>query len=209
MSADCSFSGAKANKESSNEQRERWDRRYREAAGTSTWTEPDAFLTRAFSEWIEPAFPEGGSGLDLAGGAGRNAIWLARQGWKVTLIDISETGIEQARQHAGPLATHMHFVVDDLTHFKASQTHFDVVMAFFYLDRQIFPEIVKAVKPGGLLIHKTLTVEQLKLAGGPKDRAHLLEPGELLQLADGLQVLHYREEVAKKATAELVARREV
>jgi tellurite methyltransferase len=209
MSADCSFSGAKANKESSNEQRERWDRRYREAAGTSTWTQPDAFLTRAFSEWIEPAFPEGGSGLDLAGGAGRNAIWLARQGWKVTLIDISETGIEQARQHAGPLATHMHFVVDDLTHFKASQTHFDVVMAFFYLDRQIFPEIVKAVKPGGLLIHKTLTVEQLKLAGGPKDRAHLLEPGELLQLADGLQVLHYREEVAKKATAELVARREV
>jgi tellurite methyltransferase len=209
MSADCSFSGAKANKESSNEQRERWDRRYREAAGTSTWTEPDAFLTRAFSEWIEPAFPEGGSGLDLAGGAGRNAIWLARQGWKVTLIDISETGIEQARQHAGPLATHMHFVVDDLTHFKASQTHFDVVMAFFYLDRKIFPEIVKAVKPGGLLIHKTLTVEQLKLAGGPKDRAHLLEPGELLQLADGLQVLHYREEVAKKATAELVARREV
>jgi tellurite methyltransferase len=209
MSADCSFSGAKANKESSNEQRERWDRRYREAAGTSTWTEPDAFLTRAFSEWIEPAFPEGGIGLDLAGGAGRNAIWLARQGWKVTLIDISETGIEQARQHAGPLATHMHFVVDDLTHFKASQTHFDVVMAFFYLDRQIFPEIVKAVKPGGLLIHKTLTVEQLKLAGGPKDRAHLLEPGELLQLADGLQVLHYREEVAKKATAELVARREV
>jgi tellurite methyltransferase len=209
MSADCSFSGAKANKESSNEQRERWDRRYREAAGTSTWTQPDAFLTRAFSEWIEPAFPEGGSGLDLAGGAGRNAIWLARQGWKVTLIDISETGIEQARQHAGPLATHMHFVVDDLTHFKASQTHFDVVMAFFYLDRKIFPEIVKAVKPGGLLIHKTLTVEQLKLAGGPKDRAHLLEPGELLQLADGLQVLHYREEVAKKATAELVARREV
>jgi tellurite methyltransferase len=141
MSADCSFSGAKANKESSNEQRVCWDRRYREAAGTSTWTEPDAFLTRVFSEWIEPAFPEGGSGLDLAGGAGRNAIWLARQGWKVTLNDISETGIEQARQHAGPLATHMHFVVDDLTHFKASQTHFDVVMAFFYLDRKFFPRL--------------------------------------------------------------------
>jgi 2-polyprenyl-3-methyl-5-hydroxy-6-metoxy-1,4-benzoquinol methylase len=208
MSADCSFSGAKPSDERSNAERERWDRRYREAAGSSTWTEPDAFLLQAFSEWIRPAFPEGGNALDLAGGAGRNAIWLARQGWNVTLIDISETGIEQARQHAGPLATHMHFVVDDLTGFKASQTRFDVVMAFFYLDRQIFPEIVKAVKPGGLLIYKTLTVEQLKLAGGPKDRAHLLEPGELLRLAGGLQVLHYREEVAKKATAELVARRE-
>ncbi len=208
MSADCSFSGANGSNERSNAQRESWDRRYREASGTRTWMEPDDFLLRVFSDWIRPAFPEGGSALDLAGGAGRNAIWLAGQGWKVTLIDISETGIEQARQHAGPLATHMHFVVDDLTDFKASQNQFDVVMAFFYLDRQIFPEIVKAVKPGGLLIYRTLTVEQLKLTGGPKDRAYLLEPEELLRLADGLQVLHYREEVAKKATAELVARRE-
>ncbi|MFZ3262835.1 MAG: class I SAM-dependent methyltransferase [Terriglobales bacterium] len=190
---------------SSSSEREHWNQKYREAP--EAWREPDTFLPRAFSEYIRPLFPLGGSALDLAGGAGRHAIWLARQGWEVTLIDISDTGIEQARQNAGALASQIHFVVDDLTGFAASQTQFDVVMAFFYLDRKIFPEIVKSIRPGGLLAYKTLTIAQLELAGGPKDPAHLLEKDELLRLADGLEVLHYREEVAKKATAELIARK--
>jgi len=197
----------------SDDERERWNQKYREASGAGTWTVPDPFLAQAFSKYILPLFPCGASALDLAGGAGRHAIWLAQQGWEVTLIDISETGVEQARQNAGPLASHIHFVVDDLTRFKASQTEFEarfeVVMEFFYLERKIFSEIVKAVRPGGLLAYKTLTVAQAKLAGGPKNRAHLLEPGELLQLARGLCVLHYQEEAAKKATAELVARKEI
>src|SRR5260370_30562959 len=191
-------------------ERERWNRKYREAP--EAWLVPDPFLERAFAQYILPLFPHGGSALDLAGGAGRHAIWLARQGWKVTRMDISETGVEQARQNAGPLASHIHFLVDDLTRFQASQTEFesafDVVMAFFYLDRKIVSEIVRAVRPGGLLIYKTHTLAQAKLAGGPKNPAHLLRPGELLQLASGLRVLHYQERVAKKATAELVARKE-
>ena len=132
-------------------------------------------------------------------------------------MDISETGVDEARQNAGPLASHIHFVVDDLTHFKAAQTQFgapsepafDVVMAFFYLQRNIFPEIVKAMRPGGVLIYKTYTAEQAKLAAGPKNPAHLLEPGELLHLARGLRVLHSREVAAESATAELVARKEI
>ena len=195
----------------SDDERERWNQKYREAPGA--WLIPDPFLPRAFSEYILPLFPHGGNALDLAGGAGRHAIWLAQQDWKVTLIDISETGVEQARQNAGPLASHIQFVVDDLTCFKAAQTEFEarfeVVMAFFYLERKIFSEIVKAVRPGGLLIYKTLTLEQAKLADGPKNPAHLLQPGELLQLADGLRILHYQEEVAEKATAALVARKEI
>ena len=173
---------------------------------------PDPFLVRAFSEYVLPLFPHGGHGLDLAGGAGRHSIWLARQGWEVTLIDISETGVEQARQNAGPLASHIYFVVDDLTHFKAAQTQldagFELVMAFFYLERGIFSEMLKAVRPGGLLVYKTYTVAQAKLAGGPKNPAYLLEPGELLHLTDGLRALHYREETAATVTAELVARKE-
>src|ERR1700730_14328555 len=173
---------------------------------------PDPCLVRAFSEYVLPLFSQGGSALDLAGGAGRHSIWLARQGWEVTLIDISETGVEQARQNAGPLASHIHFVVDDLTHFKAAQNQLvariEVVMAFFYLERRIFSEMLKAVRPGGLLLYKTYTVAQAKLAGGPKNPEYLLEPGELLRPADGLSVLHYREETAETATAELVARRD-
>ncbi len=190
----------------SSDGREFWNRKYREAPGS--WNEPDSFLLNAFSQYIRPQYPEGGTALDFAGGAGRNAIWLAQQGWNVTLIDISETGVEQARKKAGPLMSNVRFVVDDLARFRAPLTPFDLVMTFFYLDRQIFPEIIQAIRPGGLLIYKTLTLEQQKLEGGPKDPAHLLASGELLQLAKGLHVLHYREEIAKKATAELVARRD-
>lgn len=186
--------------------RERWNRKYSESP--SHWLEPDAFLMRAFAEHVVPCFPNGGTALDLAGGAGRNSIWLAKQGWEVTLIDISDTGVEQARQKAGPLASHIHFAVNDLTGFTASQTGFDLVMVFFYLDREIFPEILRAIGPGGFLIYRTHTLEQLRLPGGPKDRAHLLEAGELHRLAGGLRVLEYREVVAEKATAELVARKE-
>ena len=197
---------------SSDNERERWNQKYREAP--DAWRTPDPFLPWAFSEYILPLFPRGGSALDFAGGAGRHAIWLAKQGWEVTLIDISEAGVEQARRNAGPLAPRIHFVVDDLTRFEASQTEFkpgfEVVMAFFYLEREIFSEIVKALRPGGLLLHKTHTVAQSQLAGGPKNPAHLLQPGELLQLAGGLRVLHYKEEeVAEKAMAELVARKEI
>ena len=191
---------------SSDDERKRWNEKYRESPGS--WLEPDPFLLRAFAEFVHPRFPAGATALDLAGGAGRNAIWLAQKGWKVTLIDISEIGIEHARQKAGALASHVHFVVDDLTRFTASQTQFDVVMVFFYLERGIFPEIVKAIRPGGLLIYKTHTLEQMKLAGGPKNPTHMLASGELLQLAKGLHVLHYREQIAEKATTELVAKKD-
>lgn len=192
--------------DSERDQRKHWNQKYAESP--SHWLEPDAFLPWAFSEYILPTFPRGGTALDLAGGAGRHAIWLAKRRWEVTLIDISDTGVEQARQNAGPLASQIHFVVDDLTQFQASQTRFDVVMVFFYLERQIFPEIVKALKPGGLLIYKTHTVVQAKLAKGTKNLANMLQSEELRKLAAGLRVLHYREQVAEKATAELVAMKE-
>jgi tellurite methyltransferase len=193
--------------DSGRDEREHWNQKYAESP--SHWLEPDAFLTWAFSEYIRPSYPRGGIALDLAGGAGRHAIWLAKQSWEVTLIDISDTGVEQARRNAGPLASHIRFVIDDLTQFRASQTRFDVVTVFFYLERRIFPEIVKALRPGGLLVYKTHTVEQAKLANGPKHQAHMLQPDELLKLAAGLRVLHYRERVAEKATAELVAKKEI
>ena len=71
------------------DQRERWNEKYR--TSPESWVEPDAFLPWAFRKFIQPAFPNAGRVLDVAGGAGRHALWLAQQGWDVTLIDISET----------------------------------------------------------------------------------------------------------------------
>jgi tellurite methyltransferase len=191
---------------SASTERERWNQKYRENPGA--WLDPDRFLAWAFSEYILPLFPRGGIALDLAGGAGRHSIWLAKQGWDVTLIDVSEIGVELARQNAGPLASHIQFVREDVTQFRASQTQFDLVMGFFYLEREIFPEIVQALRPGGVLLYKTYTTDQLKLPGGPKDASHLLAPGELLRLVGGMRVLHYCEKLAEKATAEIVAKKE-
>ena len=190
---------------SASTERERWNQKYRENPGA--WREPDPFLAWAFSEYIQPLFAHGGRALDLAGGAGRHSIWLAQRGWDVALIDLSETGVELARQNAGP-ASHIHLVIDDLTQFRASQTQFDVVMGFYYLERENLPEILKAVRPGGVLLYKTYTTDQLKLPGGPKDALRLLAPGELMRLVRGMRALHYSETVAEKATAEMVAKKD-
>jgi tellurite methyltransferase len=188
-------------------ERERWNRKYRQSRGS--WIEPDPFLLLAFSEYVQPLFPAAGHALDLAGGAGRHAIWLARQGWEVSLIDIANVGVDLARQNAGPLAALVHCEENDLGRFKASPMLFDLVMVFFYLDRKIFPEIVEAIRPGGLLVYKTLTRAKPERADGPRDPAYLLEEGELLRLAAKMQVLHYREEIADRATAELVAKKAI
>ena len=188
------------------EEGERWNEKYR--SHPENWIEPDGFLLWAFRKFIQSAFPNGGRALDFAGGAGRHALWLAQQGWDVTLIDISETGVELARQKTGPLTPHVHLVVDDLTHFQAPQTRFDVVMVFYYLDRLIVPELARALRPGGLLLYKTYTLEQLKLGRGPSDPSRLLALGELKRMMSGLQILWDREVLNEKATAEVIARKQ-
>jgi tellurite methyltransferase len=188
--------------------RDRWNSKYLASAASATTATPDEFLTRAFSQHVLPVFPRGGRALDLAGGAGRNAIWLAKQGWEVTLMDISDIGIERAMQRAGPLGSHIHFVVDDLTHFKASQIGFDLVIVFFFLERNIFAEIIKSLRPGGLLIYKTRTSQNFEKGKRTMNPAYLLKAGELPRLVDGLKVLHHREDCEGQAVAELVARKD-
>jgi SAM-dependent methyltransferase len=205
--------------------RERWNRKHRESldsSGRLVSANPDPLLEKAFAEYVLPLFPNGGSALDLAGGTGRHAIWLAKRGWEVTLIDVSDVGVEQARENAGRFASNIRFVIDDLTGFLASQTQdsqrqFDLVIVFYYLEREIFPEILKALRPGGLLIYKThmrpITASdadrdgEKKLTQGPKNAAYLLMPGELPRLAKGLRIMHYREDLAGRATAELIGRK--
>jgi tellurite methyltransferase len=215
--------------------RERWNRKHSESlrgSGEHVLSAPDARLEEAFSKYVLPMFPNGGTALDLAGGSGRHAIWLAKRGWDVTLIDVSDVGVEQARQNAGPVESNIRFVVDDLTRFRASQTRlweaqFDLVIVFFYLEREIFPEILSALRPGGLLIYKThmrpsprdvpsdvpsnvpSDAPQTNLTQRPKNPAYLLAPGELLRLVDGMRIVHYREDLGSRPTAELVAEKEL
>lgn len=191
--------------ESPRDERAEWNRRYRERPGS--WKEPDLFLEQAFREYVSPLFPMGGHALDLAGGAGRNAIWLAKQNWQVTLADISEVGIALAKENAGSLAGSIEFQVDNLRTFHATTDLYNLVLVFFYLDRAIFPEIVRSIRPGGLLVYKTYTVVNPKPTGGPTDPAFLLQPGELLRCFWQLQTLFYRETIRDRGVAELIAKK--
>jgi SAM-dependent methyltransferase len=185
-----------------------WNQKYGEAP--EKWLEPDPFLAEVYDQFLAERRP--GHALDLAGGAGRHAIWLAQKGWDVKIMDVSEVALQFARQNfsqsATPTSGNLTYELADLhsaSDFGIDQ--FDLVMAFFYLQRQLFPALLEAIKPGGFLIYKTFTMEQLQFKKGPSDPAFLLQPNELPKLVAPLRVELYREEVKEKALAELVARK--
>jgi tellurite methyltransferase len=186
-------------------ERESWNRRYRDGSHGSL--QPDPFLVSAFDEYIQPNFPKAGTALDIAGGVGRHAIWLARRQWQVTLIDVSEVGVEKARENAHDLSHRIDFRAADLNDFESGRERFDVILVFFYLQRSIFPELMASLRPGGLLIYKTYTLEQRKFPGGPSHPMHLLKRNELLKAFAKLRILYYKETIQDRGVAEFVGRK--
>jgi len=190
------------------DERSTWDERYRH--GILPLTQPNPFLAEAYARFIEPRFPARGLGsephtaLDLAGGAGRHALWLAQRGWQVTLTDVSSEGLTLARKNAADLSPAIDIVQTDLREFRAGR-QYDLVLVFYYLERAIFPELEKSLRPGGILLFKTYVREEGDPSRPVRNPAHLLEPGELLQAFPRLRVLHHREYRSKRFVAELVA----
>lgn len=198
----------------------RWNQRYSESP--ESWVEPDTFLTAAYKEWLADTAP--GPALDVAGGAGRNAVWLAERGWRVKLIDISDVALKMAREkfeavkkaassqpknaavRKGSLKTEI-VDLNSISHLGTEE--YPLVVMFYFLRRELFPAISRALKPGGTLIYRTYTIDRMKVPGGPSDPKYLLQPNELLHAFPGLRVLHYREMLQGKAAAELVARKPV
>jgi tellurite methyltransferase len=183
-----------------------WDKKYSERSHSSLV--PDPFLVSAYEEFL--ADRPAGSALDLAGGVGRHAIWLAQRGWRVKLLDISEVGIRQAEENAARTGTASSISVkacDLSTAQELGREQYDLVVVFFYLQREVFPALATAIKPGGFLIYKTYTTEQKNFSGGPSHPMFLLEPNELLHVFPSLRVLHYHETVTEKGVAEFVARK--
>ena len=183
-----------------------WNRKYSERSHGSL--DPDPLLLRAYDEFLAGLASR--NALDVAGGVGRHAIWLAERGWHVKLVDISEVGIEQAKDNAGRSAAASSIVTEvrDLnTAQDLGREQYDLVLVFFFLQRELFPALTAALKPGGHLIYKTYTTEQQRFEGGPSHPMFLLQPNELLHAFPSLRVLHYHETVQEKGVAELVARK--
>jgi tellurite methyltransferase len=183
-----------------------WNKKYSEGSHSSL--EPDPFLVSAYDEFFFGTSP--GVALDVAGGVGRHSIWLAQRGWRVKLLDISEVGIQKTQENAQSTNTSSSIltevldlnVVQDL-----GREQYDLVLVFFFLQRELFPAVISALKTGGTVIYKTYTTEQKNFAGGPSHPMFLLEPNELLRAFRSLRVLHYHETISQKGVAELVARK--
>jgi tellurite methyltransferase len=181
---------------------ERWDTRY---ATDGAPEEPSSFVV-AQSERL----PTTGTALDLAGGAGRHAIWLARRGLAVTLVDVSEVGLALARERADAAGVTISTTCRDLVADPLPPGPFDVVVVHGFLHHDVLDRVPAVMAPAGKLLFSQATTTNLERHDRPP-RRFCLRPGEMAEIADrlGLEVVDLAEGWTPDGShrAELVARR--
>ena len=149
------------------------------------------------ADWLErhaALLPTAGRALDVACGRGRNALWLAARGLTVDALDRDAGAIAALQAAASADGLVVHARVADLESGSPDipSRAYDVVVVTNYLHRPLFPALVAALNPSGLLIYETFTRAQA-LRGKPSNPAFLLEPGELRRLVAPLEVVAERE----------------
>lgn len=165
------------------------------------------------SAWLidnRDLLPPGGTALDVACGRGRHALWLARAGFQVHAVDRDHDALAFVRQAAADAGVE---VVTEAVDLESSpppelgEARYDLIVVINYLHRALFPVLIRALKPGGVLVYETFTTFQAA-RGKPTNPAYLLQPGELAASVAPLHVLGAREgEFDGRFIASIVARR--
>jgi len=161
--------------------RRRWDERYETESAPS---QPASFLV----DDLAPLLGTPGRALDVAGGAGRNSLWLAARGWDVTLVDIAPRAVELTRAEADRRGLQVAATVSDLTVDPVPAGPWDLILVVHYLQRDLFPGFVDALAPHGLLALSIATRRNLERHRRPPE-AYLLDEGEAPGLVGTLEVL--------------------
>ena len=146
-------------------------------------------VLREFSHLL----PAQGHALDLASGMGGNALLLAKHGLTTSAWDLSPVGIEKLTNLAAQQSQLIDTQVRNIVSEPPAVNSFDVIVVSYFLERQLFPALIAALKPSGLLFYETFVREKPQDVG-PSNPDYLLEKNELLQLCDGLVIRAYREE---------------
>ena len=178
--------------------REKWDQRYADGSYRSR-AYPSPFLVERLAE-----LPKGRA-LDLACGAGRNALCLAEAGYEVEAVDISGVAIERARATARERGVEVDWRVADLDDFAPPPGRFDLITVIRYTNRKMMERLPEGLADGGMLLveHHLRTNAPVR---GPTSRAFRLAPNELIDLYHGrLRVLFYDERVAPDPDGQHVA----
>lgn len=137
------------------------------------------------SLWVTrfaPLIRSGGTVLDLACGSGRNARWLAQQGWSVEAVD-RNAGALAEMQGINRVATQQADLEADPWPYPGRT--FDGIIVCRYLHRPLFPQIATSLAEGGVLIYETFMIGQEQI-GRPHNPEFLLRPNELLQVYEGI-----------------------
>jgi SAM-dependent methyltransferase len=160
------------------------------------------WITRAANEQAAPR-----RALDIAMGGGRHALPLARAAFDTFGVDIRFDAVHDAVASAAAEGLIVRGWCADLTRHPLANGRFDLVVVSRYLQRDLFPSIADALKPGGMLVYETFTTAQLAHGVGPRSPDHLLLPGELRRGFAELEILFYEEVTSPEAVARLAAQK--
>ena len=173
-------------------ERVKWEARYR--AGEKPHDGPPSSLLR---RWL-PRRP-GGRALDVATGLGRNALFLARAGYRVDAVDIAPTGLREAARRARRAGLRgIRWIAADLDRWRPPRASYDVVVNAFFLKRRLFRVLKAAVRPRGLLIFETHLMTS-GTDGAPRaPRGRRIRPGELRRAFGDWDVLYARDGLCRE-----------
>lgn len=193
-----------------------WDERYG-AEHYVYGTEPNEFLVQAVR-----GLPRGRA-LSLAEGEGRNAVWLASQGFEVWSVDQSPAGVAKTRRLAGERGVTVHAEVGRLEDLVIEPASWDLIVSIFAhlpaaTRRRVHGAVVTGLRPGGTFVLEAYAPAQVGYGtGGPKDPSLLAGLDDLRREIDGLEVVSAAElerdvvegtlHTGRAAVIQLVARR--
>ena len=178
----------------------------------STVQPPSSFLTEQ-----QHHLPKGKI-LDVASGHGRNALYLASLGYSVTAIDRDEKALQAIQQsihnsNSFPVDIHVQDLEDGSPNsLNLGTARYEGIIVFFYLYRPLFPALLRALKPGGVLVYETFLIDNYRVHHHPRRQEFCLQPNELFQLTQRLRIMHYQEGANPPDsifTARLVAKKEI
>ena len=180
-----------------------WDEKYSKSCDSTE--SPSHFLVEQIGR-----LPRG-KALDLATGSGRNAIFLAMNGYEVDAIDFSTVAVSQLQSFVKKQSLAVLAKQIDLTVYRIPDRTYDLIINFNYLERSLIPQIIKGLKPGGMILFETYTIEQPRY-GKPHNPDYLLKPNELINSFKELHIIYYHERLdhtseQTKALASLLAQK--
>jgi SAM-dependent methyltransferase len=169
-----------------------WDERY-STEEYAYGTKPNEFLQANVNQ-----IPKG-EVLSLAEGEGRNAVFLAKQGYSVTAVDASRVGLNKARKLADENGVVVEFIHADLADYDLGEDKWDGIVSIFcplpsWLRKQLYRNVEAGLKPGGVFLLEAYTPAQLKLGTGGGNSEDVMQTKNSLSLElSGLKFRHLLE----------------